>query len=173
MAVARDSASWLLGDALIAQRRPVLVSAATGVALVFTVVLDIVLIPELGGWARRSPTVFATVAGLAVAAVFLRGLDVRPGDLLWHRGDLSFLSVRLVRRLRWGLSVTISQTLGAPPAVRRDESRRRERHTPWSVSRRPPSRTSGPGLRIRHEIERPSPDTVAGWASSTRPRSPT
>jgi O-antigen/teichoic acid export membrane protein len=91
----------LLGDALIAQRRPLLVSAATAVALVFTVVLDIVLIPNLGGLgAAIASTVAYTVAGLAVGAVFVRGLDVRPGDLLWHRGDLSFLTGKVRSRLR-------------------------------------------------------------------------
>jgi O-antigen/teichoic acid export membrane protein len=91
----------LLGDALIAQRRPLLVSAATALALAFTIVLDILLIPGLGGLgAAIASTVAYTVAGLAVGYVFVRGLGVRPGDLVWRRGDLSFLSGKVRNRLR-------------------------------------------------------------------------
>ena len=76
-------------------------SAATAVALVFTLVLDIALIPALGGeGAAIASTVAYTVGGVAVARVFMRGLDVRPGDLLWHRGDLCQFTGKLRARLR-------------------------------------------------------------------------
>ena len=91
----------ILGDALIAQRRPLRVSAATAVALVFTIVLDVTLIPPLGGeGAAIASTIAYSVGGLAVALVFLRGLGVRPSELLWHPGDLSQLTGKMRARLR-------------------------------------------------------------------------
>ena len=91
----------ILGDALIAQRRPLRVSAATAIALVFTLVLDVTLIPALGGeGAAIASTVAYSVGGLAVAVVFLRSLQVRAVDLLWHPGDLSQLTGKMRARLR-------------------------------------------------------------------------
>ena len=91
----------LLGDALIAQRQPLPVSAATGIALVFTVVLDIVLIPEPAALARRSRRPWRTPwPDWRSAPSSCAGSDVRPGDLLWHRGDLSFLTGKVRSRLR-------------------------------------------------------------------------
>ena len=91
----------ILGDALIAQRQPLRVSAATAVALVFTLGLDVTLIPALGGeGAAIASTVAYTVGGVAVALVFVRGLNVTAADLLWRRGDLSQLTGKMRARLR-------------------------------------------------------------------------
>ena len=91
----------LLGDALIAQRRPIRVSAATAVGLVFTIVLDLALIPRLGGeGAAIASTAAYSIGGLAVGLVFVRGLGVAPRNLVWRRGDLSRLEGRIRTRLR-------------------------------------------------------------------------
>jgi len=91
----------ILGDALIAQRRPLRVSAATAVALAFTIALDVTLIPALGGeGAAIASTIAYSVGGLGIALVFLRTLRVAPVELLWHPGDLSQLKGQMRARLR-------------------------------------------------------------------------
>jgi O-antigen/teichoic acid export membrane protein len=67
-----------LGDALIAQRRPLLESAAVAVAFACTVVLDVVLIPNHGGLGAASASSIAyTIGGLATAALFFRTIGAR------------------------------------------------------------------------------------------------
>jgi O-antigen/teichoic acid export membrane protein len=86
----------ILGDALIAQRRPMLPSIATAAALIVTIVLDVTLIPAHGGLgAAIASTAAYTVGGAIVALIFMRGLLVRGADLLWRRGDLAFLAGKL------------------------------------------------------------------------------
>jgi O-antigen/teichoic acid export membrane protein len=90
----------ILGDALIAQRRPMLPSIATGAALVVTIVLDLILIPRHGGLgAAIASTAAYTVAGVLVALIFMRGLDVRGGDIVWRRGDIAFFAGKLRSRV--------------------------------------------------------------------------
>jgi O-antigen/teichoic acid export membrane protein len=79
----------LLGDALIAQRRPLLPTIAIGIALVVTIVLDVALIPAYGGEGAAIASLVAyTVGGVAVAVLFARGLDTRPGELVPRRRDI-------------------------------------------------------------------------------------
>jgi O-antigen/teichoic acid export membrane protein len=71
-----------LGDALIAQRRPLRESAAVLVAFVATVVLDAILIPRHGGLgAAVASTIAYTAGGIAAAILFLTaiGRGVRAG----------------------------------------------------------------------------------------------
>jgi Na+-driven multidrug efflux pump len=94
----------LLGDALTAQRRPLLDSAAVGVGFAFTLVLDIVLIPHLGGLgAAIASTVAYTAGGITAAVLFLRVLGGRARDLVPRRADvakLARLAVRVARHRR-------------------------------------------------------------------------
>jgi O-antigen/teichoic acid export membrane protein len=77
----------LLGNALTAQRRPLLETAATGVAFAFTLALDIALIPSYGGLgAAVASTLAYTAGGLAAAYLFARALGGRFRDLV-PRGD--------------------------------------------------------------------------------------
>jgi O-antigen/teichoic acid export membrane protein len=71
-----------LGDALIAQRRPLLESAAVAIAFVCTLVLDVILIPGHGGLgAAISSSTAYTVGGLAAALLFTRTIGARrPHD---------------------------------------------------------------------------------------------
>jgi O-antigen/teichoic acid export membrane protein len=90
----------ILGDALIAQRRPMLPSIATGTALIVTIVLDVMLIPQHGGLgAAIASTAAYTVGGVMVALIFMRGLKVRGADILWHRGDIAFFAGKLRSRV--------------------------------------------------------------------------
>jgi O-antigen/teichoic acid export membrane protein len=66
-----------LGDALIAQRRPLLESAAVALAFVSTIVLDATLIPGHGGLgAAIASSVAYTIGGIAALVLFLRAIDV-------------------------------------------------------------------------------------------------
>ncbi|HET8651940.1 MAG TPA: oligosaccharide flippase family protein [Gaiellaceae bacterium] len=79
----------LLGDALTAQSRPGLETAAVAVAFAITVALDIVLIPPYGGLgAAVASTIAYTAGGLAVAVLFARALGARMSDLVPRGRDL-------------------------------------------------------------------------------------
>jgi O-antigen/teichoic acid export membrane protein len=82
-------AAKLLGSALIAQRRPLLETIATGGAFVVTVVLDVVLIPGHGGLgaAIASSTAY-TVGGMLVAVIASRTLRFSLGDLVPSLSDV-------------------------------------------------------------------------------------
>ena len=82
----------LLGDALTAQRRPLLSSAAVGSGFVCTVALDLLLIPHHGGLgAAVASSIAYSVGGVAAAAIFLRILGGRAGALLPRPRDLAAL----------------------------------------------------------------------------------
>jgi O-antigen/teichoic acid export membrane protein len=92
----------LLGDALTAQRRPMLSSVAVGFGFVVTVVLDILLIPSFGGLgAAIASTVAYSAGGIAAAVLFLRTLGGRPGDLRPRLADVANLR-RVARRMARG-----------------------------------------------------------------------
>lgn len=79
----------LLGDALIAQRRPLLATAATGLGLVVTVALDLALIPRHGGLGAAIASLLAyTAAGATAGLLFLRALGGRGGDLVPRPRDI-------------------------------------------------------------------------------------
>jgi O-antigen/teichoic acid export membrane protein len=77
-----------LGTALTAQNEPTLASIATGIAFVFTVALDLLLIPAYGGLGAASASTLAySVGALVVAVFFVRALDARFGELIPRGGD--------------------------------------------------------------------------------------
>jgi Na+-driven multidrug efflux pump len=91
----------LLGNALVAQGQPLLQSLAIGSVFVLTVVLDIVLIPPLGGLgAATASTIAYSAAGIVMGAAFVRALDVRPGELVPRLGDARALLQRVRGLLR-------------------------------------------------------------------------
>jgi O-antigen/teichoic acid export membrane protein len=83
----------LLRNALTAQRRPMLGSAAVGVAFVLTVALDLLLIPRYGGLGAAVATTAAyTCGGIAAGLIFGRAMHAplaamapRLDDLQWLR----------------------------------------------------------------------------------------
>jgi O-antigen/teichoic acid export membrane protein len=88
----------LLGSALTAQRRPLLETAAVGVAFVATVALDILLIPTHGGFgAALASTLAYTVGGVAVVLIFSRALGAHVRDLVPRGNEIAFVG-RMVRR---------------------------------------------------------------------------
>lgn len=90
----------LLGNALTAQRKPMLETAAIGVAFVFTVALDVVLIPAHGGLgAAVASSVAYTVGGVAVALIFTGALSGRLGDLVPRGVELTWIWRRMRSRV--------------------------------------------------------------------------
>jgi O-antigen/teichoic acid export membrane protein len=90
----------LFGNALVAQNRPGLQSAAIGAGFVLTVVLDVLLIPPFGGLgAALASTLAYTASGLVVGAIFVRALGGRVADLVPRPGDLAWL-LRTIRARR-------------------------------------------------------------------------
>jgi O-antigen/teichoic acid export membrane protein len=89
----------LLGNALTAQRRPLLATAAVAVAFAVTLTLDAVLIPAHGGLgAAVASTVAYTVGGIVAALVFSRALRGRLADLLPTGREVPWLWRRLRKR---------------------------------------------------------------------------
>jgi O-antigen/teichoic acid export membrane protein len=79
----------VFGSALIAQRRPWLETIATAGAFVVTLVLDLVLIPSLGGLgAAVASTVSYTIGGALVILIAARTLRFCAGDLAPALADL-------------------------------------------------------------------------------------
>lgn len=88
----------LLGNALTAQRKPLLETAAAAAAFIVILALDIILIPAHGGvGAAIASAVGYSVGGLAVALIFARALNGRLRDLVPHVRDLRWLRRRLRR----------------------------------------------------------------------------
>jgi O-antigen/teichoic acid export membrane protein len=82
----------LLRNALTAQRKPILGSAAVGIAFVLTVILDLILIPAYGGMGAAVATTIAyTCGGVGAALIFAMAMDMRLSDLAPRRGDLGWL----------------------------------------------------------------------------------
>jgi len=103
----------LLGDALTAQRRPLLSSVAIGFGCVFTVALDLILIPRLGGLgAAIASTIAYSAGGIMAATLFLRTLGGRPRDLWPGLADIAKLA-RVGRRLARRCSRTLSRSARA------------------------------------------------------------
>ena len=95
-----------LSNAVIAQRKPLLASGADGAALVVTVVLNILLIPHLGGLGAAIATTAAyTFGGVVMTVIFLRVLHGRARDLVPRLNDVAWLwrkmrgELPLLRRL--------------------------------------------------------------------------
>jgi O-antigen/teichoic acid export membrane protein len=95
------SALELLGNALTAQRKPMLEAGAIAVAFATTIVLDLVLIPPLGGLGAAIATSVAySAGGAAIAAIFVRSLGARASDLVPRGSDLTWLA----RKVRTGVA---------------------------------------------------------------------
>jgi O-antigen/teichoic acid export membrane protein len=89
----------LLGNALTAQRKPMLETGAAAVAFVVILALDIALIPAHGGLgAAIASAVAYSVGGIAVALIFTRALHGRLRDLVPRRRDLVWLRRRVLAR---------------------------------------------------------------------------
>ncbi|MGI9658217.1 MAG: oligosaccharide flippase family protein [Gaiellaceae bacterium] len=81
------AAVFLLGNALIAQRKPLHASAAEASALVASIALNLVLVPIYGGLGAAIAAALAfTIGGATVSVVFSKMLRVPLRDLL-PRGD--------------------------------------------------------------------------------------
>jgi len=94
------SALLVLRNALTAQRRPMLASAAEGSAFVVMVALNLWLVPAHGGaGAATAMTISQTCGGLVAALLFARALGGAVPALLPRPSDLGWL----VRKLRTGL----------------------------------------------------------------------
>jgi Na+-driven multidrug efflux pump len=90
----------LLGNALTAQRKPMLETAAIGGAFICTVALDVILIPAHGGLgAAIASSVAYTFGGVLVALIFTRALKGRLGHLVPRGSELAWVW----RRARSGL----------------------------------------------------------------------
>jgi O-antigen/teichoic acid export membrane protein len=93
----------LLGSALNSQRRPMLASSASSVALVVTLALDITLIPAFGGAGAAAATALAyTAGGVTAAILFTRAIGGRLRDFVPRPTELPWLW-RTVRG-RFGLA---------------------------------------------------------------------
>lgn len=91
----------LLGNALTARDRPLLESAAIGVAFVTIIALDFLLIPGLGGLgAAIASTVAYSAGGVAVTVLFVRTLGAPAGDLVPRASDARAAKGMIMSRLR-------------------------------------------------------------------------
>jgi O-antigen/teichoic acid export membrane protein len=91
----------LFGNALTAQAKPMLETAAVGVAFVATVVLDVLLIPSHGGVGASVASALAySAGGIAVVAIFVRALGARPRDLVPRGREALALGRSGLRALR-------------------------------------------------------------------------
>lgn len=85
-----------LASALTAQGFPIRSSVAIGVGFAATLILDIVLIPELGGLgAAIASTIAYTMGGLAAAVIFSRTLSLPMMELVPRPGDVSQFARRV------------------------------------------------------------------------------
>ncbi|HXV58052.1 MAG TPA: oligosaccharide flippase family protein [Gaiellaceae bacterium] len=106
----------LFGNALTAQRRPMLANAAIAVAFGATIALDLLLIPRHGGLgAALASTLAYTAGGIAVAAIFGRTLRVRGADFVPRLGDIRQLAASLRARGRAGPAAPSDEELRSPP----------------------------------------------------------
>jgi O-antigen/teichoic acid export membrane protein len=79
----------VFGNALVAQRKPVLSSIALGAGFVCTLVLDILLIPPYAGiGAAVASTLAYTAAGAVMVTFFVKALDGTVSDLVPRGGDV-------------------------------------------------------------------------------------
>jgi O-antigen/teichoic acid export membrane protein len=86
----------LLANSLVAQGRPLLSTAAVGVAFVLTVALDLLLIPGHGGLgAAIASTVAYTAGGVAAVILFVRALGISHAAIVPRGEDLRELAARI------------------------------------------------------------------------------
>jgi O-antigen/teichoic acid export membrane protein len=95
----------LLGSALTAQGKPLRESAGLSVALVTILALNIALVPAFGGiGAAWASTIGFTAGGVAIAFLFVKGLDADARELLPRPKDASVLFTGLRRTGRQALT---------------------------------------------------------------------
>ncbi len=91
----------LLGNALIAQGKPLLETAAIGVAFVLTLVLDLLLVPPYGGLgAAIASTVGYTAGGAAMVILFVRAFGGGISELVPRGRELPWFWSKLRTLLR-------------------------------------------------------------------------
>ena len=89
-------AKRIVGNALTAQRRPMLETYAIGVGLLFTIALDLLLIPDHGGLGAAIASVIAySAAGVAMIVLFARALGASWSDLRPRADDFRVLAARM------------------------------------------------------------------------------
>lgn len=89
----------LFGNALTAQRKPMLETAAIATAFVCIVALDVTLIPAYGGLgAAVASSIAYIVGGLAMTLIFTRALGGRLRDLVPRGSEIMWLWRRLRAR---------------------------------------------------------------------------
>lgn len=106
----------LLGNALTAQRKPMLETAAIGVGFIATLILDVALIPPYGGLGAAAASSLAySAGGVAVALLFARRLGAGVGDLVPRTGDVAAfwrgMKAMLRRRAAANESVLVARSL--------------------------------------------------------------
>jgi O-antigen/teichoic acid export membrane protein len=90
----------LFSGVVVAQRRPLLASAGTAVALLVTVIGNIILVPVLGGGGTAvAKSAAFTAGGATMVLIFLRMFDAPPGALIPRLDDVAWYG----RKLREGL----------------------------------------------------------------------
>jgi len=93
----------LLGSALTAQGRPLRESAGMSVAVVTMLVLNVLLVPSLGGvGAALASTIGFTAGGVAITVLFARTLSADARELVPRPADVRVLATAL-RRAQRGL----------------------------------------------------------------------
>ena len=91
----------LLGNALTAQRRPLLETGAVAVAFVTVFALDFALIPDHGGLgASIASAASYTLGGLAAAVIFGRTLGASISDLIPRPSDVLVLGRSVMRAVQ-------------------------------------------------------------------------
>jgi O-antigen/teichoic acid export membrane protein len=91
----------LLGSALTAQGRPLRESAGLTIAMFTMIALNIALVPAFGGiGAAWASTIAFTVGGIAMAYLFVRGLNADWRDLVpgWRDATMLFAGLRRTAR---------------------------------------------------------------------------
>lgn len=89
----------IVGNAMNAQRRPMLESAAAAVSFCLIIVFDFLLVPELGGTgAAVASTIGYLGGGLCALLIFSRTFAVRLGELIPSPGDAKRLMALIARR---------------------------------------------------------------------------
>lgn len=102
----------ILGNALVAQRRPLLSTGPIAAAFLVTIVLDILLIPRYGGAGAAVATSVAwTVGGITVIMAFRRALGTTTTRLMPRLSDGTWL----LRKARAAVAGALSRRGGLSP----------------------------------------------------------
>ncbi len=112
----------LFGNALTAQRKPLLETAGIGAAFIATVVLDILLIPRSGGFGAAVASSLAySTGGIFIALISTRALGGRLSNLVPRLRDLNALWRSARGALRRGTAAAAPALVPAPLSQAADE----------------------------------------------------